>query len=96
MPKYTPGPWKAARVFADNAPDSFKVFTKPFGGTCVADCGDNEENAKLISAAPELLSACKQALDLIKNRFPEEHGCEDIGLAWGELEKAIAKAEGKD
>jgi hypothetical protein len=50
-------------VFANNAPDSFKVFTKPFGGVCVADCGDNEENAKLCAAAPELAETLKWLLD---------------------------------
>lgn len=62
MPEHTPGPWKAARVFAHNAPDSFKVFTKTFGGVCVADCGDNEDNAKIVAAAPELAEALAKLL----------------------------------
>ena len=65
MSNRTPGSWKAARVFGNNAPDSFKVFTKPFGGVCVADCGDNEENAKLCAAGPEMITAIRRALPWI-------------------------------
>ena len=92
----TPGPWKAARVFANNAPDSFKVFTKPFGGICIADCGDNEENANLCAAAPELLRALKdlqaavheyRLLD-VKKRFR-------LCTADAQAGTAIYKAEGK-
>lgn len=44
-------------------------------------------NARLIAAAPDLLHACKHAL----NAF-EKNWCID----WNVLEKAIAKAEGKE
>ncbi len=40
-----------------------------------------------------LLSACQRALALIKDHWPYDHGQEDVGLAWGELEQAIAKCE---
>lgn len=47
----------------------------------------------LINAAPELLEACKLALTALKNRFPADHGMEDVGMAWGACETAIQKAE---
>jgi hypothetical protein len=81
----TPGPWKAARVFENNAPDSFKVFTKPFGGVCVADCGDNEENATLIAAAPTMLNALKDCLAKLEDPYVEEI-----------VTRAINKAEGRE
>jgi len=46
-----------------------------------------EANARLISAAPELLAACKLALNAFENNW---------AIDWGELEAAIAKAEGRD
>lgn len=51
--------------------------------------GTDEEaqaNARLFVAAPKLLEACKLALGAF-----ESNNCID----WGELESAIAKAEGK-
>lgn len=72
----------------------------------IRDCSNHAENpliseeearanAQLIAASPELLKACKKTLKMIKGRFPLEHGRDDIGEAWGALENAIAKAEGK-
>jgi hypothetical protein len=89
----TPGPWKAARVYSNNAPDSFKVFTKPFGGVCVADCGDNEENANLCAAAPALV----ETLRCIANQScgddwtPEEA----IRFIKQEARSALANIEGR-
>jgi len=60
---------------------------------------ENEEqqaNAYLIAAAPDLLEACQLALSLIRETFPFEHGRENVGLAWGSLEDAINKAQGYD
>lgn len=50
--------------------------------------------AHLIAAAPELLEACKRALEFIKAEHIEEHGNTLIGKTWGALETVIAKAEG--
>lgn len=51
--------------------------------------GESEANARLIAAAPELLEACKE----IVRRINENTG-EEI-LALGQLQAAIAKAEGR-
>lgn len=49
----------------------------------------------LLAAAPDLLAACRESLELITNEWhnPPEHG--DAGQAIISLRKAIAKAEGK-
>jgi hypothetical protein len=46
---------------------------------------DDTANARLIAAAPELLEACKMALD--------DGDCQTVTEDW--LRKAIAKAEGR-
>ena len=61
------------------------------GWTCTAeDVAENEANARLIAAAPELLEACKLSL---KNVLSDT-----IAIStWRDmLRNAIAKAEGKE
>ena len=91
MPNYTPGPWKAARVYGNNAPDSFKVFTKPFGGVCVADCGDNEENAKIVAAAPELAEIVKEAANMIEYVLDDGYSFEGGKELLEKMRKVIFK-----
>lgn len=97
--KHTPGPWKlvlnkfgceaAVTVANKNSPD------QPF---IVAMCDDgehlnNEANARLIAAAPEMLKAIKQLysiyMDFNRTSF-------DLNEIRSILDKAIAKAEGRD
>lgn len=82
--KHTPGPWK----FEDE-------YVRAPGGDAVADpyCQataewgeEMEANARLISAAPELLEACKKAVSLIDRGYELD--------ARHSLNAAIAKAEG--
>lgn len=60
------------------------------------DCRDKKEvhdcdqHAKLIAAAPELLEACKNALDYI-SEFEKDP---DENVMMGELQDAIKKANG--
>jgi hypothetical protein len=56
------------------------------------DESEDDANARLIAAAPELLEACMVALAAIKSEYPLEHGNPTIGRAWGTLESAIEKA----
>ena len=89
--KHTAGPWK----FNDG-------YVRAEDGTPVADVRldnpkeEEDANAALIAAAPELLEAAKKALDCIKGfdtAFADGDGdkLEEVRL----LEAAIAKAEGK-
>lgn len=64
---HTPGPWKT-----DINYESQRVLSKD--GFCVADCtflGKRKQealaNARLIAKAPELLEACKSALETCKH-----------------------------
>lgn len=71
------------------------------GKRVVAVCGDEEYvvadvrvegeqrrgNPELIAAAPDLLTACKLALNAFEKRW---------AIDWSELEKAIKKAEGQE
>jgi uncharacterized phage protein gp47/JayE len=80
-PNHTPGPWVAdlayGRVLAEGGPVCIALkWPSPLA---------QPANASLISAAPELLEACKAAL-----RAFEHSNCID----WSDLSRAIAKAEG--
>lgn len=88
--KHTPGPWL--------------VFTNPIGvGVCVdasdvAHCsgfdskrsrGEEEANARLIAAAPDMLAALKEFLRHQANEVPNLDRAETAALS------AVAKAEGR-
>ncbi len=106
MSKYTPGPWTTDCVFDDDklATDIVLDYLVPELGNPVvlgsAYADDHEPgidqdqaiaNARLMSAAPDLLEACKSALDVIRiaKRSIEfaNPGVEDFLIA------AINKAE---
>ena len=63
-----------------------------FHGHAGMSDAETRGNAYLIAAAPDLLDASLRALQLIRDNWPEDHGCEQVGRAWGALENAIEKA----
>jgi hypothetical protein len=85
-PSHTPGPWRAGE-----GDESHLVF---MGEEAIADtwlrgdCGDAEANARLIAAAPDLLVACKEALDFVHDMNAANR------QARRQILDAIAKAEG--
>jgi len=93
--KHTPGPWE----FGINPRGGYSngVVVRPAGefphGLWIADCGceydeERQANARLISAAPELL-------ELIERAHEADCPDEDIRTAWWEARAAaIAKATG--
>ncbi len=82
--KHTEGPW----LVCGNQRNGHYDFVLP-----LADDRDFQANARLISAAPELLEACKNALNWIMwNDTQGFRGYEDLKI---ELKRAINKAEGK-
>lgn len=96
--KHTPGPWTVKRGDGRYAYRHYieaHVYSTPTvisGRDQIAQCtagepnaAENEANARLIAAGPELLDACKQALDL----FEDDEGIAQVLMA------AIAKAEGR-
>ena len=55
MSKFTPGKWEATAVYGDHP-----LVTAD--GRVVADCFNNEANARLIAAAPEMYRMLKEEL----------------------------------
>jgi hypothetical protein len=84
---HTQGPWIAADVFVNNAPNRLILRQAKYGGDVLADMGNTEDaniaNARLIAAAPDLLDALRGLVN-----FPN-----DIHKMSDAL-KAIAKATG--
>lgn len=85
--KHTPGPWRPQ-------PQTFSVKAGQVG-TVVYGNPDNpnrEADARLIAASPDLLEACRAALDQMRSS-------DDFKIRRGHqaaaLERAIAKAEGR-
>jgi hypothetical protein len=95
--KHTPGPWKVdyklptsqspCRILGDG-----EVARVTYRGKLAGDSW--EANAHLITAAPELLEACRYA---VENLRPKGTVTKDFSghNAMATLSKAIAKAEGQ-
>jgi len=92
--KHTPGPWK---INQRNSQGDIEIIApnenyKDGGFIAELSCDDKNTsaNARLISAAPELLEACKFVLSNLQvSRLPQFRAETEI------LAEAIAKAEGK-
>jgi len=88
--KHTPGPWQAnkwAPGFEVCAPGSHYTICS------LAGYNNEEANAQLIAAAPDLLEACKMALATIE-RLTVRHGpFSSTDGTHSVLNEAIAKAE---
>ena len=92
MAKHTPGEWKHwshgdIRVIRDESGSRICHFDYlTWSGRRPDD--EVKANANLIAAAPDLLEACKAALNMVET---------DLGPPnWDILRAAIAKAEGND
>lgn len=89
MSKHTPGPWNiksfgSAEIIISAPTMPYVAVASP---SLHAQTGTGESNARLIAAAPELLEACKFALD----HLDPSNGAEECRE---QVKKAIAKAEG--
>ena len=70
MIKHTPGPWNAHH---HESTDTYTIHVagrswETFAVAHVGDCTQDEANARLIAAAPELLALLAQALNFIEHR----------------------------
>jgi hypothetical protein len=87
---HTPGPWSFDGDYVESL-----ALLKPLSVATLADCGHSTEgNGILIAAAPELLAALHQVLDVLILRMDWQSitGLEDaVELAT----EAINKAEGR-
>lgn len=87
--KYIPGPWRIWERSSKYDP-SYKI-AEAAGCRMIAQTigGNDEINARLIVAAPDLLAACKAALEFIGRSNKTDWDNEITPI----LEIAIAKAE---
>lgn len=83
---HTPGPWRVLD-FNERGFDRFFGVQMGRSGGFRVEGPDAEANARLIVAAPELLAACKRAL--------EEAGDLRGATRRGDIRAAIAKAEAR-
>lgn len=96
---YTPGPWTFSveddGIQRSEHEDGTRCRYIRANGTVGALMGgtryypwtpDNEDDWRLMASAPDLLAACKLALSAFER---------NDAIDWGELGKAIAKAEGQ-
>lgn len=88
--KHTPGPWKLVgmEIWAGS-----KRVTMGKGSFDESDRACRKANARLISAAPDLLEAGKNILNFLE-KYPHQHSIDIIDFQ-NQLKQAIAKAEGK-
>ncbi len=94
---YTKGPWKlqAGRSFETSDGTFYLSYGKDkHGNPNFRDFCALDANAHLIAAAPELLEASDRALEYFYRL--QEEGADGFDSVIEALEKAIAKAEGKD
>ena len=93
---YTPGPWIYGRnkCYFEIGPAYENPDTMPvYPSVCYGVGFDQEDNARLIAAAPSLLEAL-QALMKAAVRLAEDHGTDDAPI-WAYIEdanEAIRKA----
>ena len=105
--KHTPGPWKYENIPGKRNDGSFHHLhriaqekTNQWFGINMEDTGPNDNpDAHLIAAAPELLEACKDALKTLEALMLEEDPQASTQMEWeglNYLREAIAKAEGRE
>ena len=88
-PTHTPGPWSVEGSYV-HGPDGKRFLA-------VASDGEGQANARLISSAPELLTALEKALESIEGQAELLRHCGaayGIGATLAQARAAIAKATG--
>ena len=87
---YTKGPWeyKQTKVLTSKDEPTYTVYSSS-AGKAVARRLINEDDARIIAVAPELLEACKLALSIIEKYS-------DVHVHILALKQAIAKATGEE
>lgn len=88
--KHTKGPWKYSLAFIENSPNRFVITNGKWGAPNIALLLDNEADAQLISASPDLLDAVKFLAEFCNL---DSHDKTDPAIA--KVWAAINKAEGK-
>ena len=95
--KHTPGPWKLNSL--DSGTNDDGTIIGPNNTVITADIfGRNAEeaeaNAHLIEAAPDMLNALKEAVELLESYLTDADREASPKGRWPVIRAAIAKAEG--
>jgi len=101
--KFTPGPWRVGKW---NDGGGTPIVTPCFGeygkeGQQIARVygnwgnGNQQANAQLIAAAPDMRKALKEAQAYIRSQQPIWAKAEDLPPVMHTISQALAKAEGK-
>ena len=106
--QHTPGPWKFRPRVSDGKLVAMLLETcmrpVPLNDPVIFAIREdwmatlekfNAANANLIVASPNLYSAARKALALIKDTWIEDHGQRQVGEAWGSLADALDIADGR-
>jgi len=101
MNKHTPGPWVVSSTFLVCNKEAMLIANcTPFFRDITPSIGEQAANARLITAAPELLGACRDAemlLDFYKETIATKATDfrKDVFERYvSNIKQAIAKAEG--
>jgi hypothetical protein len=86
MSAHTEGPWRVIH----HGGDSYGVQMGRIGGFMLDAHSNPEANARLMAAAPDMLRACRHALDWLAS-YPGG----GASKAYDHVRAALAKAEGK-
>lgn len=91
--KYTPGPWRVRKLFSGK----FAISIKDKNHFVSNSYGNEEANATLIAAAPDLL----EALELILEACQKEDGADyrqgpDVNWLEDTVRDAISRAKGEN
>ena len=86
MSKHTPGPWVIQETNFAQQKNVYAQADKPPIATVYGSTGENEANARLIAAAPEMLEALRNLLD------ETMHATHDCPVLFAR--RVIAKATG--
>ena len=104
--QHTPGPWirsKSGNTFQivagkdlNEEPNTLVANIPPIGYNCDYEpCDETKANARLIAAAPELLSALRECVNVLaEHSLYDDDGDSAEGFARLLAMSAIAKAEG--
>lgn len=86
LPKHTEGPW---HVWNEQFPRIGPTHNCTVAGVFACPVGDQQANAKLLAAAPEMLEALKSAMQCLDDFVGD-------GPTYRMVKEAIAKAEGRN
>lgn len=91
--KHTPGPWSVNVIGQHWNNKSLKHIEVTFGqdGECICDTVYNPSDAKLISAAPDLLNALQAMLNKAYKQNWNEQYPDEVSKAQAAISKALGE-----